>query len=170
MKRICLSALLGVGVAAATFPLFSGVSAAARTREDYSLVCRGGPSMVIGPAPGVSNIGFTFTRGTKPAREGLAPGECSWEDRGMHPNEPDSVSQHVEEVVGAPKPGWYEDLHSPDKYWTFMVSNNGAGQLIATSARPNPPKIIVTDPPPRIPGDEGCGMTLPCGGTVSQGL
>jgi hypothetical protein len=31
---------------------------------------------------------------------------------------------------------WYEQLHSSVNYWTFMVSNNGKGQLIATSARP----------------------------------
>jgi len=63
----------------------------------------------------------------------------------MHPNEPDRVSQHVEEgseslKVGgklAPENRWYEELHSSDKYWTFMVSNNGRGQLIATSARLN---------------------------------
>src|SRR5258708_21881479 len=120
-------------------------SNAARTTEDYPLVCRGGGSLVTGIAPGERNIGFTFVRGTKPAGEGLAPGECSWQDRGMYPNEPDRVSQHVAEgseslKVGgtlAPENRWYEELHSSDKYWTFMVSNNGRGQLIATSARPN---------------------------------
>src|SRR5713226_4529137 len=144
MKKIFLSALLGLGMTAAIFQISSG-SSSARTPEDYPLVCRGGGSLVIGIAPGERNIGFTFTRGTKPAREGLAPGECSWEDRGMYPNEPDRVSQHVEEgseslKVGgklAPENRWFEELHSANKYWTFMVSNNGRGQLIATSARPN---------------------------------
>src|SRR5712692_6205558 len=144
MKRIFLSALIGVGMAALIFPLFSGRSAA-RTPEDYPLVCRGGGSLVTGIAPGERNIGFTFVRGTKPAGDGLAPGECSWKDRGMYPSEPDRVSQHIEEgseslKVGgtlAPENRWYEELHSSDKYWTFMVSNNGAGQMIATSARPN---------------------------------
>src|SRR5205807_7646426 len=75
-------------------------------------------------------------RGTKPSGEGLAPGVCSWTDRGIYETEPNRVSQHIEEVKGAPKPGWYEELRYSDKYWTFMVSNNGAGQLIATSARP----------------------------------
>jgi hypothetical protein len=189
MKRIFLSALIGLGMVAAMFQILSG-SAAARTPEDYPLVCRGGGSLAIGTAPGEGNIGFRFTRGTKPAGEGLAPGECSWKDRGMYPNEPDRVSQHIEEVVGAPKPGWYEELHSSGRYWTFMVSNNGAGQLIATSARSNggidvPPKKKEKVPEPEVPGPIGslddpgrtgpgdtkvdCGMTLPCGGTVSQG-
>src|SRR5207302_3530018 len=116
-----------------------------RALEDYPLVCRGGGSLVIGIAPGERNIGFTFVRGTKPAGEGLAPGECSWKDRGMYPNEPDRVSQHVEagfESLNAggnlaPENRWYEELHSSDKYWTFMVYSDGRGQLIAMSARPN---------------------------------
>ena len=89
MRKIFSSALIGVSFLAAIF-LFSG-SSAARTPEDYPLVCRGGGSLVIGIAPGERNIGFTFVRGTKPAGEGLAPGECSWKDRGMYPNEPDRV-------------------------------------------------------------------------------
>ena len=156
MKRIFLSALIGVGMVALLLPLFSGKSAA-RTPEDYPLVCRGGGSLVTGIAPGERNIGFTFVRGTKPAGEGLAPGECSWRDRGMYGNEPDRVSQHVEEgseslKVGgtlAPENKWYEELHASNKYWTFMVSNNGRGQLIATSARPNPGMDV--SPTARVP-------------------
>ena len=160
MKRILLSALIGVGMVALLFPRFSG-SEAARTPEDYPLVCRGGGSLVTGIAPGEGNIGFTFVRGTKPAGEGLAPGECSWKDRGMYPNEPDRVSQHVEEGSDSLKEGgtlapenrWYEELHSSDKYWTFMVSNNGRGQLIASSARPN--KEMNVSPTARVPSAIG---------------
>src|SRR5437764_2028351 len=155
MRKIFSSALIGVSVLAAIF-LFSG-SSAARTPEDYPLVCRGGGSLVIGIAPGERDIGFTFVRGTKPASKGLAPGECSWKDRGMYPNEPDRVSQHIEEgseslKVGgtlAPENRWYEELHSSDKYWTFMVSNNGKGQLIATSARPN--AVMDVSPTAKLP-------------------
>src|SRR5712692_4318496 len=144
-------------VLAVIFQFFAVTSSARTTTESYPLVCRGGGSLVIGIAPGERNIGFTFTRGTKPAREGLAPGECSWEDRGMYPNEPDRVSQHVEEgseslKVGgklAPENRWYEDLHSANKRWTFMVSNNGRGQLIATNARPN--RAMDVSPTARVP-------------------
>ena len=52
----------------------------------------------------------------------------------MRADEPDTLVQHGEMSF---KNRWYVELHSPDKYWTFMVSNNGRGQLIATSARPN---------------------------------
>ncbi|PYI90148.1 MAG: hypothetical protein DME97_18310, partial [Verrucomicrobia bacterium] len=78
MKRIFLSALT-ISTVAATFQLFSG-SNAATTQQSYPLVCRGGGGLVTGIAPGERNIGFTFVRGTKPAGEGLAPGECSWAD------------------------------------------------------------------------------------------
>ncbi|MEO8435669.1 MAG: C1 family peptidase [Pyrinomonadaceae bacterium] len=160
MKRIFLSALIGVGMVVLILPPFSGGSAAG-TPEDYPLVCRGGESLVIGIAPGERNIGFVFTRGTKPAGEGLGPGECSWKDRGMYPAEPDRLSQHVEEgsdslKVGgtlAPENRWYEELHSQNKYWTFMVSNNGRGHLIATSARPNP--IMGVSPTARLPSQVG---------------
>ncbi len=160
MKRIFLSALIGIGMVVVIFQISSG-SEAAQPPEDYPLVCRGGGSLVTGIAPGERNIGFTFVRGTKPAGEGLAPGECSWIDRGMYAAEPDRVSQHVEEgseslKVGgtlAPENRWYEELHSSDKYWTFMVSNNGKGQLIATSARPN--KTMDVSPTARVPSKTG---------------
>jgi len=160
MKRILLSALLGMGVVVAIF-YTSPVCKAAPTPEDYPLVCRGGGGLVVGIAAGERNIGFIFVRGTKPAGEGLAPGECSWVDRGMYPSEPDSVSQHVEEGSDSLKVGgtlaaenrWYEELHSADNYWTFMVSNNGRGQLIATSARPNNKKV--GSPTARVPSAIG---------------
>src|SRR5260370_23488509 len=89
-------ALLIVGMAALIFPLFSGLSAA-RTPEDYPLVCRGGGSLVTGIAPSERNLGFTFVRGTKPAGEGPAPGEFSWTEIRMYANKPNRISQLVEE-------------------------------------------------------------------------
>lgn len=144
MKKICISALLGIGILAAISQVLSG-SEAALTQQGYPLTCRGGGSLVTSGTPGEQNIGFTFVRGTKPAGEGLNPGECSWADRGMYSSEPDRVSQHLEEgseslrVGGslAPENRWFEELRSPDNYWTFMVANNGRGQLIATSAQAN---------------------------------
>jgi len=116
------------------FPLFSGRSAAAKP-VDYPLVCRGGGLLKTVDA-GTGNVGFEFIRGNKPAGEGLEAGACSWLDRAMYTSEPNRVSQYVGDVPGAPKPAWYDELRSSDRYWTFMVSNDGKGQLIATSARP----------------------------------
>ena len=138
MKRILLSALIGVGMVAAILQIPSE-SKAARTAADYPLVCRGGATVATSIALEEGKLGFNFIHGTKPATDGLDAGECSWVDRKMYDAEPYRVSESTEEVVGAPKPGWYGELRSSDKYWTFMVSNNGKGQLIATSARPNAP-------------------------------
>jgi hypothetical protein len=102
---------------------------------DYPLVCRGGGLLKTVDA-GTGNVGFEFIRGNKPAGEGLEAGACSWLDRAMYTSEPNRVSQYVGDVPGAPKPAWYDELRSSDRYWTFMVSNDGKGQLIATSARP----------------------------------
>jgi len=143
MKRIFLSALIVAGMVAAIVQVLS-VSEAARPPVDYPLVCRGGGDLKPGSVEGAGNIGFTFTRGTKPADEGLDPGQCSWMDRRMYDAEPDQLSQHVEEVIGAPKPGWYYELRSSDKFWTFMVSNDGKGHLIATSARPRDESFTTT--------------------------
>jgi hypothetical protein len=150
MNRVFLAAVLGIGLVGALFQS-SSATVTVSALADYPLVCRGDKSLTIGPVSGVGNIGFTFTRGKTPAGEGLNPGECSWVDRGMSDAEPNSLSQHIEEVIGAPKPRWYEELHSSDSYWTFMVSNNGKGQLIATSARAGraePSTITTTFTPP----------------------
>src|SRR5712692_4773385 len=133
MKRIFLSALIGVGMAALIFQISSG-SEAARPPEDYPLVCRGGGTLNIASSEG--KLGFTFAHGTGPATDGLLPGQCSWVDRRMYDSEPYRVSEPTEDVPLAPRPKWYGELRSSEKYWTFMVSNTGAGQLIATSARP----------------------------------
>src|SRR5712692_5046972 len=95
MKGIFLSALIAVGMIAAILQVWSG-SEAARMQQGRPLVCRGSANLAIGTAPGVGNFGFVFTRGTKPASQGLAPGECSWQDRGMRADEPDRLVQHIE--------------------------------------------------------------------------
>ena len=156
MKRKFLLRLIGVGTLALISQFFSGGNVA-RAQQTYPLVCRGGGSLVIGLAPGERNIGFVFTRATRPAGAGLAPGECSWVDRGLSSAEPDRLSQHVpdsstslkEGGALAPENRWFEELHSADKYWTFQVYNNGRGQLIATSARPN--AGISVSPTARMP-------------------
>jgi len=141
MKRILLSASIGIVIVAANFQSFPR-SEAARTPQSYPLVCRGAASLEIGPPePDSWEVGFTFTRGTKPAGEGLGPGQCSWVDRAMHADEPVRLYQNVEGVEFPPgKMPWFLELHSPDKYWTFMVSNQptkyGWRQLTATSAMP----------------------------------
>jgi len=83
MKRILLSALIGVSVVVVIF-IFSTSRSRADSTE-LSLICRGGGSLAIGVAPGEQNIGSAFVRGAKAAGvtgQGTGrPGECSVGDR-----------------------------------------------------------------------------------------
>ncbi len=160
MKRILLSTLIGVSVVAMIF-IFS-VSEAARPPESYPLVCRGAATFETNPGPVLwpgcpvidqsicKYAGFTFRPGSKPARDGLAPGECSWLDRGMRAGEPNRVVQRIEPVAGVEKYAWIKDLHSPDSYWIFNVYSY-VGVLVATGAERNG-KPVVFDKG-RFPGD-----------------
>jgi hypothetical protein len=151
MKRIFLSALI-VGMASLTGQLFSGTRAA-RLADDYPLVCRGSETFKIDPpmpCEGCVNadeapryVSFMFIRGSKPSGKGLAPGECSWLDRGMYADEPERVVQEIDALGGIEKYEWMKDLHSPDSYWTFNVYST-RGRLLATSAERNG-KPVVTD-------------------------
>jgi hypothetical protein len=141
MKTILLSALIGVGMVVAISQILLG-SEAARTPESYPLVCRGAASLKIDNGKSLTwYVGFTFTRGTKPAGEGLAPGECSWMDRAMHDDEPDKLYENVEGQEFPPgKKPWFLEINSPDKYWTFQVSTQLSKylgkHLAVTSASP----------------------------------
>ena len=107
MKRRFLSLLIGVGMVALIFPPFSG-NRAARLADDYPLVCRGTETFKLDPpvaCEGCVNVttdeplryvAFTFIRGSKPSGKGLAPGECSWLDRGMWADEPNRLVQEIE--------------------------------------------------------------------------
>jgi len=159
MKRIFLSALIAVGMIAAILQVLSG-SEAARPPESYPLVCRGAATFETNPGPVLwpgcpvidqsicKYAGFTFRPGSKPARDGLAPGECSWLDRGMRAGEPNRVVQRIEPVAGVEKYDWIKDLHSPDSYWIFNVYSY-VGVLVATGAERKP---VVFDKG-RFPGD-----------------
>lgn len=45
-----------------------------------------------------SRLTVGFRKGSKPASQGLNPGECSWMDRGMRDSEPDSICHDVTDV------------------------------------------------------------------------
>ena len=76
-------------------------SASAQTR--YPMTCRGGAGYYLdiykdwstrfGPNyPLLTNhVILWFKHGTKPAHQGLNPGECTWADRGMTANEPGAL-------------------------------------------------------------------------------
>ncbi len=109
--------------------------------ETYPLVCRGTNTLKVmdldGPV-GFRWVGFNFIPGTKPAGDGLLPGQCSWRDRSMRAGEPARLAQPIEGALA-----WIKDLNSSDSYWTFNVYNAGA-QLRATGAERNKRMILPT--------------------------
>jgi hypothetical protein len=49
--------------------------------------------------PTLSRITVRFNKGSRPARQGLNPGECSWMDRAMGPSDPAVFCQDVSDGV-----------------------------------------------------------------------
>jgi hypothetical protein len=72
-------------------------------------------------------LGLFFTKGTRPAGSALAPGQCSWFDRGMSNNEPDILQEEVPPNVNAAP--WFQELRDPSKFWTFNVFNTNQLKL-----------------------------------------
>ena len=107
-----------------------------QTPQSYPLVCRGTPKATISSNRESRRLVLRFTKGTRPADAGLAPGECSWMDRGMLPGEPDLIIQAVPEGADdRPEYQWASELREPNTYWIFEVYNNRQGQLVVTGSR-----------------------------------
>jgi hypothetical protein len=111
-------------------------SVAAQAPQSYPLVCRGSSEVSVRSRPGRKLI-LTFKKGTRPASAGLAPGECSWVDRGMSQAEPDTLVHQIKDGGDTdPEYRWTETLSRPDRYWTFDVYSDGE-RLIVTGSRPS---------------------------------
>jgi hypothetical protein len=100
---------------------------------DFPLRCRGSAGMASANG---NNLIINFSRGERPADQGLQPGQCSWLDRGLRPNEPTRV------VDQRPTSGEAEitarHINAGDT-WTFWVFNAGRF-LRATSSAKGMPK------------------------------
>ncbi|MDD4975793.1 MAG: hypothetical protein PHY93_15655 [Bacteriovorax sp.] len=122
----------------------------------YPLNCRGGApaSMGFQIFPNGQNQLFVgFKGGTKPSSQGLAPGECSWSDRGFRPSEPTNLCVlNVQDLVLSststgvssciPKPilqlfihwsksaPWMEKIRDESNYFTVNVTSDGAHCMI----------------------------------------
>jgi hypothetical protein len=118
--------------------LFAGSGALAQ--GTFPLVCRGGGAMQFRFSHAESTITVTFKAGTKPAAQGLVPGECSWRDRGFRPGERPfichrDISQfeifwgdNPTRVIAQSKQAfWYlGDLRNSEAFVTFNVFNEGS--------------------------------------------
>jgi hypothetical protein len=70
--------------------LFAGHGRAAEAQTSYGIVCRGGPAMRLAPEvkAGASRVLLRFNRGSRAAVQGVDPGTCAWQDRGVRESEP----------------------------------------------------------------------------------
>jgi len=112
---------------------------AAQVAPTYPLVCRGDKAALIEASDKPQGVSLKFKKGTATVGYGLAPGECSWLDRGMNAAEPDIL---VEPGLALNK--WTVDLKDPDKYWTFDVYSDRKGQLIVTASYKGRPVTVAT--------------------------
>jgi hypothetical protein len=83
-----------------------------------------------GSSEGVNQLTVVFTKGSRPADQGLAPGQCSWIDRGMSQPEPNRLIQDID----ANSQSAADYLNSPSNYWTFYVFNTGKGYFRVTKS------------------------------------
>jgi hypothetical protein len=108
----------------------------------FNLTCRGDVlNLKRGAAarPGFGQLSFTMrATGTAPASAGLQPGQCTWDDRGFRPGEPQDV---VIDVAPAQQQALTAALPRADRYVVFRATNRGAQMRAgcATSIGAKPP-------------------------------
>ena len=135
MKRVV--SILGLLIGLVAVSVLGG-----NAQQSFPLICRGGVEMKTrahsGNAQHTFNIlGLFFTKANRPAGprgRNLAPGQCSWVDRGMRTNEPDILQQEVGPTVNSQP--WFADMKNPAKFWIFDVFNTNQGVMKITRARP----------------------------------
>jgi hypothetical protein len=125
----------------------------ADNRASYPLVCRGGGNMRFSWIPqalGVAGPVFVIDFEKAPQGVGmdpslLAPGQCSWRDRAIAPNEPSNVCARFEPSrfgivwgtdgtthgITSAAPKYVHELRRPDGWAVFDAYNNGNGCFIA---------------------------------------
>jgi hypothetical protein len=96
------------------------------------LRCRGGAVRDIGFqqfGPNNSRLTIGFKRGSKPASQGLNPGECSWVDRGMKDSEPQAICQEVNDIFLSTTYDQNAQYNPPDLYLLQSAWSNSAPYL-----------------------------------------
>ena len=121
----------------------------------YPLECRGSNQSNLTFGMMGNALSLSFVKSTKPASMGLNPGECSWLDRGLHPDEPNLMFQasngatvspsiqfngtgKITQILTNPVSGsmeiWFKELMIPTNYWVFEIYNSGKGYYWVTKA------------------------------------
>ena len=120
------------------------LTAARNSTEDYPMTCRGDLLDVKRGAtrlPGVETLSFTMRAGGEaPARAGLRPGQCAWDDRAFRLGEPLRVELRLHTTRLSPV---LPALANADRYIVIRAANSGeyfsAGCVLSTDAKPPGP-------------------------------
>jgi len=83
-----------------------------------------------GSSPNTLRLVVSFKFGNSPAGEGLEPGQGSWLDRGMRPNEPVRIEGDLSEKLAAQV--GLSLAHNRDAYWIFWIFNTNRGYFQIT--------------------------------------
>lgn len=112
--------------------LLSVTSAFAQTSYPMTCVFDGSQNVSITQsltAPRKLVVAFSFKRATKPATQGVDPGTCAWQDRGLYADEPAMIAHVVDdaytyhEVVFA---GKSQLVHTPiNALWAPQAKTRG---------------------------------------------
>jgi hypothetical protein len=140
-------------------PTLEALAATTATPKTYPLVCRGGPGLTLTWMPDASALGtqsalvLRYRKGNRAVGENpgrLAPGECSWRDRGMRPGEPARLCYPLEVTrftvswspadrrvrrLGDGVPDSLAGLGRPERHAVFQVYNNRRGCMMAVVPR-----------------------------------
>lgn len=113
--------------------VFSLSSAFAQTAS-YPLTCVFDGTQDISIQPSMTQarkltVSFSFKHATKPATQGVVPGTCAWQDRGLFADEPTIVIATV-----------------PEAFTYFEIRHRGMYQLVLT------PSMALWAPRAKTPG------------------
>ena len=107
----------------------AAIASLAQTPSDFPMWCRGTAGMASSSG---KNLIIDFTPAPKRAPDGLEPGQCSWLDRTLRPNEPTRIVSEQFSVSTAQQVAG-EINGGAD--WTFWVFNVGRFFKGTTSSR-----------------------------------
>ncbi|ANV88170.1 hypothetical protein [Picosynechococcus sp. PCC 7117] len=123
--------------------------APAQAQQNYPLTCRGGGNLSITNTSG-NNVKIVFRPATGSAPQGLQPGECSWQDRALRPEEPNVICD-----TGVRAAQYLPKLMQSSESTTFRVFNDntqGCMQVVGLGAAPVPPTTTNANERARNPG------------------
>lgn len=117
IKLIGIASLLAVSILS---------SAPATAQVSYPMSCRGGGTITI-RNDGNNGVQIRFRPGKGAVHQGLAPGQCTWSDRGLRQGEPTVICDN-----GARAAQYVGRLVESNSYMTVDVYNNRQGCMQVT--------------------------------------